>query len=202
MITIMCYLPFLETYFAGDVGFVVPGSRRVGSANFKRVLKFVQTIYQGLTVSSVDTRIGLEVFASGAKIHFDYRKYKDIVSLDKAMLTVQYPKGRANRVGLALSSAYRRMIRQSSRRKAPQILVVFVTSRSTDPVYRIARWIKRRVTIVPIGIGRRPDKRLVKKLASSPDNSVTGVGYRRLPTARQNVIDIIKKSEFLYSHVT
>ena len=182
-------------YFSADVGFLVSGSSRVGPTNFKRLIKFVQTVYQGLTISSVDTRIGLQVYAGGARVQFNYRKYKDTVSLDKAMLTVQYPKGGANRVGRALRNAEKRLIGRSARRKVPQILVVFVTGRSTDGVSRIARRVKRKANIIPIGLGRKPDKRLLKKLASSVDNSVTGIGYKQLPSTRQNVIDMIKKSK-------
>jgi hypothetical protein len=139
----------------------------------------------------------MAVFAGGSRVQFNYRKYKDTVSLDKAMLTVQYPRGGANRVGRALRNAGKRLIGRSSRRRVPQILIVFVTGRSTDRVTRIARRIKRRAKIIPIGIGRRTDKRLVKILASSVDNSVTGIGYRKLPSARQSVIDMIKKSKFI-----
>jgi hypothetical protein len=185
-----------ESRFAADVGFLVSGSNRVGARNFKRLLVFVQTVYQGLTVSAVDTRIGLEVYAGGARVQFDYRKYKDTVSLDKAMSAVQYPRGGANRVGRALRNAEKRLIGRSARRKVPQILVVFVTGRSTDGVTRIARRVKRKADIIPIAIGRKPDKRLVKTLASSPDNSVTGIGYKQLPSTRQNVINVIKKSKF------
>ncbi len=189
------YLPY-KSHFAADVGFLISGSSRVGKTNFKQQIQFVQTVYQGLTISSVDTRIGLEVFAGGSRVQFNYRKYKDTVSLDKAMITVQYPGGGANRIGRALRNADKRLIRRSSRRKVPQILIVFVTGRSTDRVNRIARRVKRKATIIPVAVGRRPDKRLVKKLASSADNSVTGIGYRQLPSARQNLIDMIKKSKF------
>lgn len=158
----------------------------------------MRTVYQGLTVSPYDTRIGLEVFAGGARVMFDYRRYKDTVSLDKAMLTVQYPGGGANRIGRALRNANKRLIRRSSRRRVPQILIVFVTGPSTDRVGRIARRLQRRkVNIIPIAVGRRTDKRLVQKLASSVDNSVAGISYRQLPSARQNVVDMIKKSRFI-----
>ena len=154
-------------------------------------------MYQGLTISSVDTHIGLEVFAGGSRVQFDYRRYKDTVSLDKALLTVQYPGGGANRVGRALRNADKRLIGRSSRRRVPQILIVFVTGPSTDRVNRITRRVKRKANIIPIGVGRRTDKRLVKKLSSSTDDSVTGVGYRQLPSVRDNVIKMIKKSKFI-----
>lgn len=154
-------------------------------------------MYQGLTISSVDTHIGLEVFAGGSRVQFDYRRYKDTVSLDKALLTVQYPGGGANRVGRALRNADKRLIGRSSRRRVPQILIVFVTGPSTDRVNRITRRVKRKANIIPIGVGRRTDKRLVKKLSSTTDDSVTGVGYRQLPSVRDNVIKMIKKSKFI-----
>lgn len=146
-------------------------------------------------MSPVDTRIGLQVFADRARVQFDYRKYKDPVSIDKAMLTVQYPGGRANRVGRALRNAKRRLIGRSSRQKVPQILIIFVTGRSTDPVNSIVQRMPRRIKIIPIGVGRRADKDLIKKLASSVDNSVSGINYRQLPSARQIVINLIKKSK-------
>ena len=186
---------FILINLAADVGFVVCGSRKVGKRNFKRLLTFVRSVYQGLPVSWYDTRIGLVVYSTGAKVQFNYRKYKDIVSLDKAMASIQYPGGRGNRVGRALRITERRLLQRSSRLRVPKILVVFVVGRSTDQVRRIARRVQRTAHVIPVGLGRKPDKRLVKTLATKPDRSVSGVRYRQLPSTRQNIVDMIKASK-------
>ena len=181
--------------FSADVGFLVGGSDTIGEPNFKVVLDFVKSVYQGLTISPDDTRIGLLVYSVGVKIQFNYKKFTDTVGLDKAVGAVAFLGGGGNNVGKALRAARRRLIKKSSRRKTPQILVVFVAGKSTDKVKKIARRLKKKVTIIPIGVGGDVDKRLVRTLASSADASIAGVDYPQLSSSRQDVVDMINKGE-------
>lgn len=174
---------------------MVGGSDTIGEPNFKVVLDFVKSVYQGLTISPDDTRIGLLVYSVGVKIQFNYKKFTDTVGLDKAVGAVAFLGGGGNNVGKALRAARRRLIKKSSRRKTPQILVVFVAGKSTDKVKKIARRLKKKVTIIPIGVGGDVDKRLVRTLASSADASIAGVDYPQLSSSRQDVVDMINKGE-------
>lgn len=172
---------------------MVCGSASVGQANFNLILEFIKSVYQGLTVSSDDARVGLVVFADGVAVPFNYRKYKNTVELDKAIGAVQYPGGAGNRIGRALRKARGRLMRKSSRRNTPQVLVVFVADKATDKVKKIAGILKKKVAIIPIGVGGNSDKRLVRTLASSAGSSMAGVDYPQLPAARQDVVDMINK---------
>ena len=174
---------------------MVGGSDTIGEPNFKVVLDFVKSVYQGLTISPDDTRIGLLVYSVGVKIQFNYKKFTDTVGLDKAVGAVAFLGGGGNNVGKALRAARRRLIKKSSRRKTPQILVVFVAGKSTDNVKKITRRLKKKVTIIPIGVGGDVDKRLVRTLASSADASIAGVDYPQLSSSRQDVVDMINKGE-------
>ena len=76
-----------------DLVFVVDASGSIGAENFTRMREFIKDVVQDFKIGSDATRVGLVLFASPARVEFNFNNFTDKQSLLRAVDALPYLSG-------------------------------------------------------------------------------------------------------------
>lgn len=127
-----------------DIGFLVDGSKDIGSTNFVLEKIFIKAIVNRFPVSRHQSHIGITTYAATAKSIFKFGVYNRASSILRMIENIPFPKRYGRNLAGSVRAAYWHFFA-----KAPtyihRALVVLVGGRQTSKNYRLLRRMRNRL---------------------------------------------------------
>ena len=114
-----------------DLVFVVDGSGSVGQSNFDKQIEFAKRVTEYMTISPIDTRIGMVQYSDEPQLEFEFVDAN--VALTSSFDSVVYRQGGTN-TGKAIDFAYNNIIQNGARSGVRVTQVVLTDGFSFDDV--------------------------------------------------------------------
>ena len=181
---LLCNLYFvhleLECFNQADVCFVLDSSgsicgfqRGVSSCvNWAHLLSFISNIIDAFNIGEQETRIGLVIFSTDAKLEITLDQFYDPVELKDVVLSLKLIGGETN-TGKALHVARTKCFnsKYGEREGVPNIAVIITDGLPTVLDYDLsseATTLKQISTTLAVGVTDSVEKHLLMELSSSP----------------------------------
>lgn len=149
--------------------FIIDGSGSIehyGRGNFKRCLRFVQSMVRSFIISRSYVRVGIVLFSSRSKLVLRFNQNRGFNSILRVIDRIKYP-GRGTRTGAALRYANSRLFSGANRRSS-KVAIVMTDGGSQDSVKKPAQLLRRHgVKIFCLGIGKKYNMRQLLQMAGS-----------------------------------
>ena len=117
-----------------DLAFLIDGSGSIeayGRGNFRRCLNFVKRVVASFGISPSQTRVGIVLFSSRARLIANFRSYRNKQSVLHAIGRIRYPRG-GTRIGRALRFAKYQLFRKRTSRRKVSVKIIFFLISLTD----------------------------------------------------------------------
>lgn len=171
-----CFAIIVACVAKVDLGLLIDGSGSINAAdpsNFNKIKKFLRTMASAFVISPKATRVGAVLYSSRPKALFDFKRYKSINDVTKAISRMPYP-GKGTSTGFALRYTHRYLFSSLPKKSRKRFLVVVTDGKSKDDVRIGASGLKATgVEIVVVGIGKRLSRKQLLQIASSPAHVVS-----------------------------
>ncbi|XP_033755763.1 cartilage matrix protein-like [Pecten maximus] len=157
-----------------DIVFILDSSGSVGSANYQKMLQFVQNMVQGFTIGPNETEIAVVTFSNKPKLEFHLNKYHDKQSIVNAISNIGYVAGGTNTAD-ALKYARETSFTTANgkRPNAAQIAIVITDGMSNSAGATATEAAQLRgdgITVFSVGVGSGPKTTELNAMATDPDN--------------------------------
>ncbi|KAK3726333.1 hypothetical protein QZH41_008963, partial [Actinostola sp. cb2023] len=181
-----------------DLGLLVDGSGSISENNFKKCKKFVKDMAKSFEISESGTHVGIVLFSSIPTVVFNFKKYYDVASIEKAIDGMVQPK-RKTHIGSALEMTKSDLFDASSRPSVRRILIVMTDGISQDNATNAARAVRDiGVTIFTLGIGTKYWIKELNEIATDPDEDhVFTSGFDELDKMAELIKDKACKVHFV-----
>ncbi|XP_071091672.1 uncharacterized protein [Haliotis cracherodii] len=157
-----------------DIVFIVDSSGSVGSANFQKMLTFIETMVQGFDIGPQGVQIGMITFDSKTYLQFHLNKYASKSDIIKAIKATKYTRGNTY-THLALQYARQTSFTAANgaRPNAAKIAIVITDGQSNIPTSTKTEAQKLKdagVTVFSIGVGSGARQTELQAMATDPDS--------------------------------
>lgn len=157
-----------------DVTFLLDNSDNVGQQNFQKELAFVRDVTNNMQLAPDKMQVSAVSFGTGATNQFDLNQYRDLSTLQSAIMSIPYKGGKpqiANAIHYATGSSFSPV--HGGRGDAPHIAVVITNqpSGTIDTVKLQSQTAKDNgVILYAVGVGNGVDTKELQTIASDPDS--------------------------------
>lgn len=149
-----------------DLGFLIDGSRRTGTATFQRIIEYVKETVRRFNVQRSQTRIGLTLFASRQRLIFGFRRSHSRAQVYQELKRLRLLRGGTRKTARALRFVKRYLFRGKPTCGRRRVLILVTTGISRDGVVRPARILHAAgVEVYTVGVGR-VSVRYLRKIAT------------------------------------
>ncbi|XP_035825413.1 collagen alpha-1(XII) chain [Aplysia californica] len=168
-----------------DVALVVDSSSSVTRANFKKTMRFIDTILRQLPIGPDDVRVAIIRFSHGSDVMTYFNDNMDKDSKRKAIKKMRF-NGGTTATDKAIKDLREKVLDSShgNRENVPDLVVLITDGTSNDvtATVREASFLKQRpnLRVVTLGIGPFVNRDEVSKLASSTGEMYEARSFKAL----------------------
>ncbi|XP_067860893.1 von Willebrand factor [Heptranchias perlo] len=137
-----------------ELAFLIDGSKSFSKKQFEDVKKFVLAMMEQMQIGQSNIRVSVLQFNSRIYKRFDLWEKKSVRELKTLVKTMQYIGGSKSNLVEALKHTSILVFGKDARKKVPRIAILLTASTSSNDVKRVISFIiKRKVTVITVGIG-------------------------------------------------
>lgn len=180
-----------------DIVFLLDGSDD-SRRRFPDIQDFVQKIVENIDVDVNKDRVSVVQYSDTAEINFNLNSYSTKDKVLDAIRGLRHKGGYPHNIGAALQYVRDSVFTPASgsRRleRVPQILILLSGGRSGDDIRAPVTKLKE-IGVISIGVGTaEADTLELQTISHKPDYALSITDYEDLPTARQDVLSLLKEA--------
>eukprot|EP00040_Diaphanoeca_grandis_P019479 m.102871 g.102871 ORF g.102871 m.102871 type:complete len:1482 (+) comp27446_c0_seq1:169-4614(+) len=163
-----------------------------------RVLAFVRTLLNRLTIDRLNTRVSVATFSGKAQAHVYLNDFVDACELDATVAQIPYVGG-PSRTSLGLRLIAKNIMSQDkglrSKTSGAHRVLIVVTDGEYDEGYDVAPEVadlrSKEATVIAVGIGMSSTSNVLSSMASSPEYIFTSSNITTLVGEAMPVLDAL-----------